>query len=70
MATAHRFNGNIGPNRMSDEQYRQHIEKMFCCETGRKRAVWLASDDNRGFDFSRRVWLQVMGLMETWDIIK
>ena len=36
----------------------------------RVRMAILASSNEHGLGFRYRVWLQVMGLIETWDVIK
>ena len=55
---------------MTEEQYRNHVEQMFYYKDSRTRMTILASNDDHGSDFRYRVWLQVMGLIETWDMIK
>jgi len=55
---------------MTDKQYRHHVEEMFYYKDSRTRMAILASDNSHGSNFRYRVWLQVMGLIETWDVIK
>lgn len=55
---------------MTDKEYRQYIERIFRHDDNRRRMIWLASGEFRGLGFRRRLWLRLMGLMETWDIIK
>lgn len=55
---------------MTDEQYRKHVEWMFYYKDSVTRMAILASNNDHGLGFRYRVWLQVMGLIETWDMIK
>jgi len=69
MAQAYGFNGNVGRS-MNDEQYRHHVEQMSYYRDSRIRMAILASSNELGSNFRYRVWLQVMGLIETWDITR
>jgi len=55
---------------MIDEQYRYHVEQMFYYKDTRTRMVILASNNEHDSNFRYRVWLQVMGLIETWDVTR
>ncbi len=70
MVTAYGFNGNGRYDLMTDEQYRKHVEWMFYYKDSVTRMAILASSNEHGLGFRYRVWLQVMGLIETWDMIK
>ena len=69
MVTSYGFSRNMA-NEMTDEQYRHHVEQMFYYKDDRTRMAILASNNVHGLGFRYRVWLQVMGLIETWDVIK
>lgn len=55
---------------MTDEQYRHYVEQMFYYKDSRTRIAILASTNEHGSNFRYRVWLQVMGLIETWDVTR
>lgn len=71
MATINGFNRNMGYNRMmwTDEKYRKFVKTEVHLRNG--YYVTILSYQNR-YDSSlrRSVWLRVMGLMETWTLIK
>jgi len=70
VATGYGLNRNMGCNTMTDKEYRQHVEQMFHYNDYKKRMVWLALNNDHGLGFRYRVWLQVMGLIETWDMTR
>jgi len=53
-----------------DEQYRYYVKAIFGTDHTRNCFLThLSKDSSYGQRSKRYVWLIVMGLMETWDII-
>ena len=71
MAPDYGLNGNVGHTIMEkDEQYRHYVKVIFGTDNTRNcYLIHLLNDNHYDQKSKRYVWLILMGLIETWDII-